>query len=86
MKKKWAKLHGTVQKVIPPRLPSEHEKIEIVIHEADPLYKEIRVENNLVDAAGNRAILKPGSPVDVVLEADLDSRTKVNLPLLQSLV
>ena len=84
MKKQWAKLHGTVQKVIPPRLPSEPEKIEIVIYEADPLYKEIRVENNLVDQAGKRAILKAGSAVDILLEADLDSRTKVHVPLLQS--
>ncbi len=84
--RKWAKLHGTVLKVIPPRLPSEPEKIEIVIHEADPLYKEIRVENNLVDGAGNRAVLKPGSAVDVFVEADIESKTKVAVPLLQSVV
>lgn len=86
MKREWAKLHGTVQKVIPPRLPSEAEKIEIIIYEADPLYKEIRVENNLVDEFGNRAILKAGSAVEIVLEADLDSRIKANRPLLQSVV
>ena len=54
MTKQRAKLHGTVQKVIPPRLPSEPER------------------------------LKPGSAVDIVLEADLDKRIKVNSPLLQS--
>lgn len=86
MRKKWARLHGTVLKVIPPRLPSEPEKIEIVIHEADPLYKEIRLVNNLVDAAGNRAILAPGSSVDVFVEANMDSKTKVAARLLQSVV
>ena len=86
MKKKWARLHGTVLKVIPPRLPSEPEKIEIVIHEADPLYKEIRVENNLVDGTGKRAILSPGAAVDVFVEADLDARAKATVPLLQSVV
>jgi len=42
----------TVGKVIDPIIPSEPEKVEIEVHDADHLYKEIRIENKLVDFRG----------------------------------
>ena len=64
------KLRGSVKKVIKPILPHEREKAEIEIHEADDLYKEIRVENVVTDETGRKEHLKPGEDVDVILEAD----------------
>jgi hypothetical protein len=69
-KKPKAKKPGTVRKVIKPIIPSEPEKAEIEVHGADELYKEIRIENTLVDSEGNKVKLKPNAPVDVTVEAD----------------
>ncbi len=76
MGKKRKKLRGTVEKVIKPLVPSEPEKAEIGIEEADDLYREIRVENVVTDENGEKASLKPGAKVDVVVEADSDATVK----------
>jgi hypothetical protein len=76
MSKKRKKLRGTVQKVIKPSHPSEPEKAQIDIEGADDLYREIRLENVVTDDKGEKASLKPGAKVDVVLEADSDATTK----------
>ena len=39
------------------------------VQEADPLYREVRVENVVTDDEGNISRLKPGSKVDVVIES-----------------
>jgi len=70
MTKKRKKLRGKVEKVIKPVYPTEPEKAQIAIQDADHLYREIRVENVLTDDQGEKAALKPGASVDVVLEAD----------------
>jgi predicted DNA-binding antitoxin AbrB/MazE fold protein len=75
-KKKRKKLRGTVQKVLKPVVPNEPEKAQIVVEEADELYREIRVENVLTDEDGEKVRLKPGADVDVVVEADTDATTK----------
>jgi hypothetical protein len=69
-KKPKAKKPGTVRKVIKPIVPSEPEKAEIEIQGADDLYREIRIENKLVDSEGKKVKLKPNAPVDVTVEAD----------------
>ena len=76
MSKKKRKLHGTVQKIIKPIIPTEPEKAEIGVHEADDLYREIRVENVLTDEKGEKEQLKPGADVDVIIEADCNATTK----------
>src|SRR6266481_7371819 len=76
MGKKRKKLRGTVEKVIKPLVPSEPEKAEIGIEEADDLYREIRVENVVTDENGEKASLKPGAKVDVVVEADSNATVK----------
>ena len=70
--KKRKKLHGSVKKVIRSILPNEPEKAEIEIDEADHLYKEIRIENVVIDEKGEKGPLKQGEEVDIVLEADPD--------------
>lgn len=80
MTRKRKKLRGTVAKVVKPLVPSQPEKAEIEIHEADDLYREIRVDNELVDEDGEKAALKPGAEVDVILEADSDATVKKPIP------
>jgi predicted DNA-binding antitoxin AbrB/MazE fold protein len=75
-KSKRKKLRGTVRKVLKPVAPGETEKAEISLEEADELYREIRVENELTDENGEKVSLKPGAEVDVVLEADTNATTK----------
>ena len=76
MCKKRKRLPGTVERVIKPAVPSEPEKAQIGIEGADPLYREIRIENVVTDERGEKASLKPGAKVDVVVEADSDATMK----------
>lgn len=62
-------LPGTVEKIIPSRY-SEPEKAEIAVEGADPLYKEIRIENTFQDEDGKEVGLKPGADVEVTLEVE----------------
>lgn len=45
-------LPGVVEKIVKPITPGEPEKAQIAIQGADNLYREIRVENTLKNAAG----------------------------------
>jgi len=69
-KKPKAKKSGTVRKVIKPIVPSEPEKAEIEVRGADNLYKEIRIDNTLVDEKGKKVKLKKDAEVEVTIEAD----------------
>ena len=63
-------LPGTVERIIKPPDPHEPEKAQINIQQgADPLYKEIRIENSLTDEEGNEVKLKKGATVEVTVEA-----------------
>ena len=70
MSKRRKKMKGTVEKVIKPSVPSEPEKVQIDIEEGEHLYREIRVENVVADTTGEKARLKPGAEVDIIVEAD----------------
>jgi hypothetical protein len=61
---------GTVQKIIPSPIPEIPEKAEIAVEGADPLYKEIRIDNKLTDPSGKKVKLKAGAKVEVTVEAD----------------
>jgi hypothetical protein len=76
MTRKRKRLRGTVAKVIKSPHPSQPEKAEIDIHDADDLYREIRVDNELTDDEGEKVSLKPGAEVDVIVEADSDATLK----------
>jgi hypothetical protein len=76
MGKKRKKLRGTVEKIIKPIVPGEPEKAQIDIEDADDLYREIRVENVVTDEKGEKARLKRGAQVEVVVEADSDATIK----------
>jgi hypothetical protein len=51
-------LPGIVEKVIKSPDPTEPERAQIVVENAEHLYKEIRIENSLKDANGNDVTLK----------------------------
>ena len=63
-------LPGIVEKIIPPVHPTEPEKAQIAVEGADHLYREIRVDNVLVDPEGKEVALKPGAEVEVKIAAD----------------
>jgi hypothetical protein len=66
-------LPGTVEKIIPPTFPNEPEKAQISVEGAEELYREIRVENTLVDEDGKAVVLKKGAEVEVTIAADCDA-------------
>lgn len=76
MGKKRKKLLGTVERVIKSVTPSEPEKAQIEIDGAEDLYKEIRIENVVTDERGEKARLKLGAQVDVIVEADSNATKK----------
>ena len=68
-------LPGTVEKVIKSPDPSEPDKAQIVVEGADELYREIRIDNTLQNDKGEEVALKPGTDVDVTVEAPADATT-----------
>lgn len=77
MGKKRKKMRGRVEKIIKPVSPTEPEKAQITIPEADDLYREVRVENVMTDEkSGEKTGLKPGAEVDVIVEADSSATMK----------
>lgn len=61
---------GTVVKVIKSPDPAVPEKAEIAVDDAEPLYSELRVENELENEDGEKVKLKKGSHVEVTIDAD----------------
>ena len=72
-------LTGTVEKIIKPRFGEGAEKAEIVLQDGEPFYREIRIENRLKDSAGKDVRLKPGAPVQVLVETDDEHTEKEGL-------
>ena len=66
------KLHGVVDKILQPSYLGQPEKAQIVIQEAEDLYKEIRIDNAFHDGGAEKVKLKQGTEVDVVVEAPVD--------------
>jgi hypothetical protein len=63
-------LPGTVEKIIPAVGDHIPEKAEIKIEGADDLYREVRIENEVIDEEGNPLKLKKGAELDVTIEAN----------------
>jgi hypothetical protein len=66
-------LPATVEKIIKSPSPSEPEKAQISVEGADHLYRELRIENSLVDENGKKVGLKPGAEVEVTIAAEPDA-------------
>jgi hypothetical protein len=65
-----ATLPATVEKIIKPVSPGEPEKAQIAVEGADHLYRELRIENTLVNENGDQVRLKVGAEVEVTIEAE----------------
>lgn len=63
-------LPATVEKIIKSPHPSLPEKAQIAVEGADHLYRELRIENTLIDENGQKVRLKPGAQVEVTVEAE----------------
>jgi hypothetical protein len=61
---------GIVEKLFAPAYPRDHEKAQINIRGAEPLYQEIRIENTLIDDYGVEVKLREGAEVEVHVEAE----------------
>jgi hypothetical protein len=66
---------GLVEKIIESPVPNEPDKAQIAIEGAEPLYRELRIENSLLDDHGNIVKLKPGEHVVVTIEAPKDTES-----------
>jgi len=66
-------LPGVVEKVIPSPDPNAPEKAQIGVEGADHLYRELRIENTLIEKGGKKVKLKPGAEVDVTIEASQEA-------------
>ena len=64
---------GVVEKIIKPVYPEEPEKAQIAIEDAEHLYREIRIDNELRDEDGHKRKLKEHAKVEVVVEADREA-------------
>jgi hypothetical protein len=64
---------GTVEKIVISPLPDEPEKVQIHIVGAEPLYREIRIDNSLTNDNGDKVSLKLGAQVEVTVEATTES-------------
>jgi hypothetical protein len=62
-------LPAIVEKVIKSPDPNEPEKAQISVEGADHLYRELRIENTLIDEKGDKVRLKPGAEIDVTIQA-----------------
>ena len=70
LKKPHTRKAGTVRKILVSPVPGEPEKAEIEVHDADDLYKELRIENALQDSKGKKVKFKKDAEVDLTIEAD----------------
>ena len=72
---------GKVEKVIKAVVPTEKDKAEILIPSAEPLYQEIRIDNELKDAEGETVELKPGAEVEIeAIKEQLQRKRVKTLP------
>jgi len=68
-------LPATVEKIIKSPYADVPEKAQIAVEGADQLYRELRIENTLIDENGDKVHLKKGAEVEVTIEAEPEATT-----------
>jgi hypothetical protein len=58
---------GTVEKIIPSPVANQPEKAQIAVNGAVRPYRDLRIENTLIDEHGNDVRLKKGACVEVTV-------------------
>jgi hypothetical protein len=71
-------LPGTVEKIIKSPDPDVPEKAQIAVEGADHLYREIRIDNTLVNANGDEVSLIQGAQVEVTVAAEPEATVPKN--------
>jgi hypothetical protein len=64
-KKPSAILPGTVEQIIKFPFPNEPDEAQIAVEGADRLYRQIRIDNALMNKNGEEVSLKPGAQAEV---------------------
>jgi hypothetical protein len=64
-----ASMPGTVDKIIPSARPSKPEKAQIAVELPDYRYRDLRIENTLIDEHGDDVKLKKGAHVEITITA-----------------
>jgi len=68
-----ASMPGTVDKIIPSPRPSQPEKAQFAVGVPERRYRDLRIENALIDEHGDDVKLKKGAHVEVTVTAkDVD--------------
>ncbi len=70
-----ATLPATVEKIIKSPSPNVPDKAQITVEGADHLYRELRIENTLINENGETVHLKEGAEVEVTIEAGSEAVT-----------
>jgi len=68
-------LPATVEKIIKSPSPDVPDKAQISVEGADHLYRELRIENALIDEDGKKVQLKQGAEVEVTIAAEPEATT-----------
>jgi uncharacterized protein YfaS (alpha-2-macroglobulin family) len=66
-------MSGTVETIIKSPFPNVSDTAEIHVAGADPLYREIRIDNSLTNENGEEVSLTLGAHVEVIVEAKAES-------------
>ena len=68
-------LPATVEKIVKSPAPNVPDKAQITVEGADHLYRELRIENTLVNENGETVRLKEGAEVEVTIKAEPEATT-----------
>jgi hypothetical protein len=72
-------MSGIVDKIIPSPRPSQPEQANIVVNVPDKRFRDLRIENTLIDEHGDDVSLKKGAHVEVTLTSKNDGHAKHRL-------
>jgi hypothetical protein len=73
-------MSGVVDRIIPSARPSRPEQANIIVDVPDKRYRDLRIENTLIDEHGDDVSLKKGAHVEVTLTSKNAGHAKHHHP------
>lgn len=70
-----ATMGGTVERIVPSSRPNQPEQAQIAVDGAEPGYRDLRIENALIDEHGDDVKLKKGGHVEVTVRDESKTST-----------
>jgi hypothetical protein len=70
-----ATVAGTVEKIVPPSRPNQPEQAQIALDGTERGYRDLRIENALIDEHGDDVKLKKGGHVEVTVRDESKTST-----------